>query len=102
MTKKIMAIKNALDTLYERVKKSGEVESAISNIKVIRGDEEDGDELDLASEKVSAKDAPFVKLVNLILTVNFLTTKNQITYTLTFILLNNVPKAITVFRIVSL
>ena len=62
------AIKNALDTLYERVKKSGEVESAISNIKVIRGDEEDGDELDLASEKVSAKDAPFVKLVNLILT----------------------------------
>lgn len=62
------SIKNALDTLYERVKKSGEVESAISNIKVIRGDEEDGDELDLASEKVSAKDAPFVKLVNLILT----------------------------------
>ncbi len=62
------SIKNALDTLYERVKKSGEVESAISNIKVVRGDEEDGDELDLASEKVSAKDAPFVKLVNLILT----------------------------------
>jgi type IV pilus assembly protein PilB len=62
------AIKNAIEQLYERVKKSGEVESAISNIKVIRGNEEDGDELDLASEKVSAKDAPFVKLVNLILT----------------------------------
>ena len=62
------AIKNALEQLYENVKKSGEVESAISNIKVIRGDEEDGDELDLGSEKVSAKDAPFVKLVNLILT----------------------------------
>ena len=62
------AIKNAIEQLYERVKKSGEVESAISNIKVIRGNEEGGDELDLASEKVSAKDAPFVKLVNLILT----------------------------------
>ena len=62
------AIKNAIEQLYEKVKKSGEVESAISNIKVVRGDEEDGDELDLGSEKVSAKDAPFVKLVNLILT----------------------------------
>jgi type II secretory ATPase GspE/PulE/Tfp pilus assembly ATPase PilB-like protein len=63
-----VAIKIALEQLYENVKKSGEVESAISNIKVIRGDEEGGDELDLGSEKVSAKDAPFVKLVNLILT----------------------------------
>jgi len=62
------AIKNAIEQLYEKVKKSGEVESAISNIKVVRGNEEDGDELDLGSEKVSAKDAPFVKLVNLILT----------------------------------
>ena len=62
------AIKNAIDQLYERVKKSGEVESAISNIKIIKGNEEGGDELDLGSEKVSAKDAPFVKLVNLILT----------------------------------
>ena len=61
------AIKNAIEQLYEKVKKSGEVESAISNIKVVRGNEEDGDELDLGSEKVSAKDAPFVKLVNLIL-----------------------------------
>tara|TARA_B100000941_G_scaffold288714_1_gene266140 strand:+ start:227 stop:1945 length:1719 start_codon:yes stop_codon:yes gene_type:complete len=62
------AISNAIETLYERVKKSGEVESAISNIKVVPGSEDGGDELDLASEKVSAKDAPFVKLVNLILT----------------------------------
>ena len=61
------AIKNAIEQLYERVKKSGEVESAISNIKVIPGNEEGGNELDLAAEKVSAKDAPFVKLVNLIL-----------------------------------
>ena len=62
------AISSAIETLYERVKKSGEVESAISNIKVVSGSEDDGDELDLAEEKVSAKDAPFVKLVNLILT----------------------------------
>ena len=62
------AIKNAIDQLYERVKKSGEVQSAISNIKIVKGNEEGGDELDLGSEKVSAKDAPFVKLVNLILT----------------------------------
>ena len=44
------------------------MESAISNIKVIKGDEEGGDELDLGTENVSAEDAPFVKLVNLILT----------------------------------
>ena len=62
------AIKNAIEVLYERVRKSGEVESAISNIKVVPGSEDGSDELDLAEEKVSAKDAPFVKLVNLILT----------------------------------
>mgnify|MGYP006117111885 FL=1 len=62
------AITNAIEHLYDRIKKSGEVESAISNIKVVRGNEDDGDELDLGDEKVSAEDAPFVKLVNLILT----------------------------------
>ena len=62
------AITNAIDQLYDKIKKSGEVESAISNIKVVRGSEDDGDELDLEGEQVSAEDAPFVKLVNLILT----------------------------------
>ena len=62
------AISNAINKLYDRVKQTGEMESAISNIKVIKGDEEDGDELDLGTENVSAEDAPFVKLVNLILT----------------------------------
>ena len=62
------SIKTALDSLYEKVKKSDEVESAISKISIVRGDEEDGDELDLATENVSAEDAPFVKLVNLMLT----------------------------------
>ncbi len=47
------SIKDALESLYDKVKKSGEV---------------DGDELDLGSENVSAEDAPFVKLVNLMLT----------------------------------
>ena len=60
-------IEKALDVLYDKITKSGEVESAISNISIIRGDEEDSDELDLGTEKVAAEDAPFVKLVNLIL-----------------------------------
>ena len=62
------SIKDALENLYDKVKKSGEVESAISKISIVRGDEENGDELDLGSENVSAEDAPFVKLVNLMLT----------------------------------
>ena len=61
------SIENVLEILYDKVKKSGEVASAISNISIIRGDEEDGDELNLETEKVSAEDAPFVKLVNLML-----------------------------------
>jgi len=61
------SIIKALDILYGKIKKSGEVESAISSISIVRGDEEDGDELDLETEQVSAEDAPFVKLVNLIL-----------------------------------
>ena len=62
------AIENAIKIQYEKVQKSAEVESAVSNIKIVRGDEDGGEELDLATEKVSAEDAPFVKLVNLILT----------------------------------
>ena len=41
------SIENALEILYDKVKKSGEVASAISNISIIRGDEDDGDELNL-------------------------------------------------------
>ncbi len=61
------AIQSAIEKHYGKIKKSGEVESAISNISIVKGDEEDGDELDLGTEEVSAEDAPFVKLVNLIL-----------------------------------
>ena len=62
------ALESAITIQYEKVKKSAEVESAVSNIKIVRGDSEEGDELDLGTEEVSAEDAPFVKLVNLILT----------------------------------
>ena len=61
------SIKSAIDKHYGKIKTSDEVESAISNISIVKGDEEDGDELDLGSEEVSAEDAPFVKLVNTIL-----------------------------------
>ena len=61
------SIKTAIEKHYGKIKQSGEVESAISNISIVKGDEEDGDELDLGTEEVSAEDAPFVKLVNLIL-----------------------------------
>ena len=60
-------IKKALDILYGKIKKSGEVESAISSISIIKGDDETGEEVNLEKEEVSAEDAPFVKLVNLIL-----------------------------------
>ena len=60
-------IENALVNLYDRINKSGQIQDAISNISIVSGDEEDGDELDLATEEVSAEDAPFVKLVNLML-----------------------------------
>ena len=63
----ITSITKALDILYGKIKKSGEVESAISSISIVRGDEEDGEEVNLDTEEVSAEDAPFVKLVNLIL-----------------------------------
>ncbi len=62
------AIENAINKLYGTIKQSGEIESAISNISVISGDEEDSDEVDLSEENVSAEEAPFVKLVNLMLT----------------------------------
>ncbi len=62
------AIDNAINKLYGTIKQSDEIQSAISNISVISGDDGDTDEVDLAEENVSAEDAPFVKLVNLMLT----------------------------------
>ena len=62
------AIDNAISKLYGTIKQSDEIESAISNISVVSGDEGDTDEVDLSEENVSAEEAPFVKLVNLMLT----------------------------------
>ena len=62
------AIENAINKLYGTIKQSDEIESAISNISIIGGDKDDSDEVDLAEENVSAEEAPFVKLVNLMLT----------------------------------
>ncbi|HIC38631.1 MAG TPA: pilus assembly protein PilB [Candidatus Marinimicrobia bacterium] len=61
------ALQRAMDELYDKIRQSGEVEDVFEDIKVISGDEDDAEEVDLSPDKVSAEDAPIVKLVNLIL-----------------------------------
>ena len=59
----------AIEKIYGKIKQFGEVETAISSIDDVADSETDQQEhLDLGDEKVSAEDAPFVKLVNLMLT----------------------------------
>ena len=60
-------ISKAIDKLYGELKTSGQVEEAISSIKVISGDDDEKTEVDLSTEDVSEEDAPIVRLVNLIL-----------------------------------
>ena len=60
-------LNRALDQLYGKIRQAGEVEEAVESIKVISGDEENQEEVDLSPDKVSTEDAPIVKLVNLIL-----------------------------------
>ncbi len=60
-------LNRALDQIYGKIRQAGEVEEAVESIKVISGDEEDREEVDLSPDKVSTEDAPIVKLVNLIL-----------------------------------
>lgn len=60
-------LQRAMDELYGKIRQSGEVEEVFEDIKVITGDEDDAEEVDLSPDKVSAEDAPIVKLVNLIL-----------------------------------
>jgi len=62
------AIENAINKLFGTIKQSDEIESAISSISVINEDDEGSDEVDLSEENVSSEEAPFVKLVNLMLT----------------------------------
>lgn len=61
------AITKAIEKLYGELKTSGQVEEAISSIKVISGDDEEKTEVDLSTENVSEEEAPIVRLVNLIL-----------------------------------
>lgn len=60
-------LKRAMDELYSKIRQSGEVEEVFEGIKVISGDDENAEEVDLSPETVSVEDAPIVKLVNLIL-----------------------------------
>jgi type IV pilus assembly protein PilB len=57
----------AMDQVYSKIRQTGEVEEAIQSITVVSGDEEEREEVDLSPDKVSAEEAPIVKLVNLIL-----------------------------------
>ncbi len=61
------ALEKALDEVYGEIKKTGEVQEVIEGIKVISGDEDQREEVDLSPESAKAEDAPIVKLVNMIL-----------------------------------
>lgn len=61
------ALNRALDQIYGKIRQAGEVEEVVENIKVISGDDDNQEEVDLSPDKVSTEDAPIVKLVNLIL-----------------------------------
>ncbi|MBC8213508.1 MAG: Flp pilus assembly complex ATPase component TadA [Candidatus Marinimicrobia bacterium] len=61
------ALSRVIEKKYGAVRQSGQVEDVISNLSIISGDEDNQEELLLSEEEVSAEDAPFVKLVNLIL-----------------------------------
>ncbi|NOZ09006.1 MAG: Flp pilus assembly complex ATPase component [FCB group bacterium] len=63
----ITAINRTIDKVYSRIRQTDEVEDAISNLSIISGDDDNQQELDLSTEEVSADQAPFVKLVNLII-----------------------------------
>jgi len=60
-------LSKALDEVYGEIKKTGEVQEVIEGIKVISGDEDHQEEVDLSPDSVDAEDAPIVKLVNMIL-----------------------------------
>jgi len=61
------ALQTAIEYHYGRIRQTDEVDAALSNIQVFSGDEDDSEMVDLSKEGVNEEDAPFVKLVNLIL-----------------------------------
>lgn len=61
------SLEKALDEVYGEIKKTGEVQEVIEGIKVISGDEDHREEVDLSPDSADTEDAPIVKLVNMIL-----------------------------------
>jgi type IV pilus assembly protein PilB len=61
------ALQTAIEYHYGKIKQTEEVDAALSNIQIVSGEEDDSALVDLSKESVSDEDAPFVKLVNLIL-----------------------------------
>ena len=61
------ALQAAIDYHYGKIRQTDEVDAALSSIQVFSGDEDDSALVDLSQDNISEEDAPFVKLVNLIL-----------------------------------
>lgn len=61
------ALHQAIEYHYGKIRQTGEVDAALSNIQVFAVDDDEGGGVDLSQETVTEEDAPFVKLVNLIL-----------------------------------
>jgi len=61
------ALQAAIEYHYGKIKQNEDVDAALSNIQIVSGEEDDSALVDLSKESVSDEDAPFVKLVNLIL-----------------------------------
>jgi len=61
------ALQNAIEYHYGKIKQTDEVDAALSSLQVFSGDEDDSSLVDLSQDNISDEDAPFVKLVNLIL-----------------------------------
>jgi len=61
------ALEVAVEYHYGKIRQTDEVDAALSSIQVFSGDEEDAGLVDLSKQDIAEEDAPFVKLVNLIL-----------------------------------
>jgi|FLOH01.1.fsa_nt_gi type IV pilus assembly protein PilB len=61
------ALEAALEFHYGKIRQSGQVDAALSKLEVFVGDEDDGDLVNLTQDSISDDEAPYVKLVNIIL-----------------------------------
>ncbi|NUO18731.1 Flp pilus assembly complex ATPase component TadA [bacterium] len=62
-----LAILNAIENSYEKIRKAGEVTEAIGDLQFFATSDEDDESLVDMSKTAAAEDAPVVKLVNLML-----------------------------------